>query len=115
MKNYTLVRESDFKDVGMVGKSDAKSDAIFADDAKSDAESASVKEQKPHKKSTEETGESLQCIKVGVEGLEQCRKTRGKYGISTKADAKSDARFARAATFEAVSSIARVRAKSVDA
>ena len=70
MKNYALVRKSDFEDVGTIGKSDAKSDAILAGDAKSDAESASVMKQNPNKKRTAENHRSLQCVSVGVEGLE---------------------------------------------
>ncbi|MDA7901570.1 hypothetical protein N9B48_00945, partial [bacterium] len=50
---------------------DAKCDAISAVDAKSDAESASMTEQKPHKKSTVENGNSLPCITVGDIGLQQ--------------------------------------------
>ena len=70
MKNYALVRKSDFEDVGTVGKSDAKSDAIDTFDAKSDAIPASTAEQNSHEKSTEENQRSLTCLKVGVEGLE---------------------------------------------
>jgi len=66
MKNYALVRKSDFEDFGTFGKSDA----IDAADATSDAERASTTEQKPNKKRTEENHRSLQCVKVGVEGLE---------------------------------------------
>ena len=60
MKNYALVRKSDFQDIGTAGKSDAKCAA----------ESASMAEQKTHKKSTIENGRSLPCMTVGVEGLE---------------------------------------------
>ena len=70
MKNYALVRKSDFEDVGTSGKADAKSDAIESLDAKSDAVPASTTEQNSHKKSTEERGVALPCIKVGDEGLE---------------------------------------------
>ena len=54
MKNYALVRKSDFQDIGTAGKSDAKCAAIDASDAKCAAESASMAEQKTHKKSTVE-------------------------------------------------------------
>ena len=47
MKNYALVRKSDFDDVGTVGKADAKSDARNAFDAKSDAERASIEKHRP--------------------------------------------------------------------
>ena len=71
MKNYALIRKTDFVDDGNnVTKSDAKSDAICAADAKSDAESASMVEQKPHEKSTVKNVESSQCFKVGAKGLE---------------------------------------------
>ena len=70
MKNYALVRKSDFQDIGTAGKFDAKCAAIDASDAKCAAESASMAEQKTHKKSTIENGRSLPCITVGVEGLE---------------------------------------------
>ena len=70
MKNYALVRKSDFQDIGTAGKSDAKCAAIDASDAKCAAESASMAEQKTHKKSTIENGRSLPCMTVGVEGLE---------------------------------------------
>ena len=70
MKNYALVRKTDFVDAGEAQKADAKSDAIETVDAKSDAEPASVTEQKPHEKSTEENIRSLPCSKVGAEGLE---------------------------------------------
>ena len=70
MKNYALVRKSDFQDIGTAGKSDAKCAAIDASDAKCAAESASTTEQKPHKNSTVENGRSLPCMTVGVEGLE---------------------------------------------
>ena len=62
MKNYALVRKTDF--------TDARYSAVNKSDAKSDAESASMVEQKPHKKSTIENGRSLPCMTVGVEGLE---------------------------------------------
>ena len=91
MKNYALVRKSDFQDIGTAGKSDAKCAAIDTTYAKCTAESASMTEQKSHKKSTIENGRSLPCMTVGVEGLEQSWKTRGKYCISAEADAKSDA------------------------
>jgi integrase len=71
MKNYALVRKTDFVDSGnSVTKSDAKSDAIGAADAKSDAESDNMGEQKPHEKSTVKIVESSQCFKVGAKGLE---------------------------------------------
>ena len=46
MKNYALVRKTDFTDArySAVNKSDAKSDALNASDAKSDAEPASTQE-----------------------------------------------------------------------
>ena len=56
MKNYALVRKSDFQDIGTAGKSDAKCAAIDASDAKCAAESASMAEQKFHKKSPREGG-----------------------------------------------------------
>ena len=70
MKNYALVRKTDFVDAGEAQKADAKSDAIETVDAKSDAEPASVTEQKPNEKSTEENLRSLPCSEVGAEGLE---------------------------------------------
>ena len=46
MKNYALVRQTDFQDLGMTGpKGDAKSDAMGAFFAKSDAAPASTVEQ----------------------------------------------------------------------
>ena len=47
MKNYALVRKSDFDDFGALGKSDAKSDARNVIDAKSDAELASIEKHGP--------------------------------------------------------------------
>ena len=71
MKNYALVRKTDFVDDGnSVTKSDAKSDAIDAADAKSDAERASTAEQRPNKKRTAENQRSLQCVVVDDIGLE---------------------------------------------
>ena len=70
MKNYALVRKTDFVDAGEAQKVDAKSDAIDAVDAKSDAEPASVMEQNPNEKSTEGNQRSLPCSEVGAEGLE---------------------------------------------
>lgn len=78
MKNYALVRKSDFEDVGMAGKCAAESDAILA------AESASVTERKPHKKSTVENGNSLPRISVGDIGLELASKTRAKAASQQK-------------------------------
>ena len=71
MKNYALIRKTDFVDAGdRASKVDAKSDAIDAPDAKSDAESASTEEQKPNEKRTAENGRSLQCVSVDDIGLE---------------------------------------------
>ena len=71
MKNYALVRKTDFVDEGAsVIKSDAKSDAILVADAKSDAERASTTEHRPNKKRTAENGRSLQCVIVDDIGLE---------------------------------------------
>ena len=86
MKNYALVRKTDFVDAGdrastadakdasgagdSASKVDAKSDAIDASDAKSDAEPASTEEQKPNEKRTAENGRSLQCVSVDDIGLE---------------------------------------------
>ena len=71
MKNYALTRNTDFVDAGeQVIKSDAKSDAILAADAKCAAERASTTEQKPNKKRTAENGRSLQCVLVDDIGLE---------------------------------------------
>ena len=71
MKNYALIRKTDFIDDGVsTQKVDAKCAAILADDAKSDAEPASVVEQKPNKKRTVKSGDSSQCVMMGAEGLE---------------------------------------------
>ena len=71
MKNYALVRKTDFVDDGnCIQKVDAKSDAINARDTKSDAEPASTYEQKPNKKRTAENQRSLQCVSVDDIGLE---------------------------------------------
>ena len=50
MKNYALVRNTDFQDVGKVGKADAQCAASSADDAKCDAGQASTAEQNPKKR-----------------------------------------------------------------
>ena len=71
MKNYALVRKTDFVDDGnSVKKVDAKCAAILVDDAKSDAERASTQELKPNKKRTAENQRSLQCVSVDDIGLE---------------------------------------------
>ncbi len=71
MKNYALVRKTDFVDEGNSSqKVDAKSDAICDADAKSDAESTSTGEQTPNKKRTVENGESSKCVLVDDIGLE---------------------------------------------
>ena len=71
MKNYALVRKTDFVDAGEKGtKADAKSDAIDVVDAKSDADSASTMEQNSNKKSTEGNQRSLPRIPVDDIGLE---------------------------------------------
>ena len=71
MTNYALIRKTDFIDDGVsTQKVDAKCAAILADDAKSDAEPASVVEQKPNKKRTVKSGDSSQCVMMGAEGLE---------------------------------------------
>ena len=83
MKNYALVRKTDFVDDGsIVIKSDAKSDANSACDAKSDAEPASMPEQKPNKKRTVENGESSQCVSVGDIGLEPTTSTMSTWRSS---------------------------------
>ena len=59
MKNYALVRKTDFvDDVNSVTKSDAILDA----DAKSDAAPANMVEQNPNKKRTAKNQRSLQCV-----------------------------------------------------
>ena len=78
MKNYALVRKTDFVDDGnCIQKVDAKSDAINARDTKSDAEPASTYEQKPIKKRTAENQRSLQCVSVDDIGLRTPNDSRG--------------------------------------
>ncbi len=69
MKNYALTKNEDFDDSGL-RKIDARSDAILANDAKSDAEWASTREQKPNKKRTVKNERSTQCVKADGEGFE---------------------------------------------
>jgi len=73
MKNYALVRRTDFVDGG---NSVAKSDAILAPDVKSDAVPASTGKRRPNKKRTAENGRSLQCVIVDDIGLESTAETR---------------------------------------
>ena len=61
MKNYALVRKTDFVDDG---------NSVTKSDAKSDAEWASLVEQKPNKKRTVKNSESSQCVSVDDIGLE---------------------------------------------
>lgn len=79
MKNYAMVRKTDFADAGVsdglrAQKVDAKSDAIVASDAKSDAALASVRgnggSENPIKKAPPSTVRAQGCLSVGVEGLE---------------------------------------------
>ena len=71
MKNYALVRKTDFVDDGNIAKKvDAKSDAIFAADAKSDAIRASTGEQEPNKKRIAPKTSMGQCVSVDDIGLE---------------------------------------------
>ena len=67
MKNYALVRKTDFVDAGNLA---TKSDAIDAVDAKSDAALANLADPKPTKKRTQGRSEAFGCVSVGVEGLE---------------------------------------------
>lgn len=79
MKNYAMVRKTDFADAGNsdvpgIPKSDAKSDARTTPDAKSDAALASVRgnvgSENPVKKAPPSTVRAQGCLSVGVEGLE---------------------------------------------
>ena len=76
MKNYALVRKTDFVDAGdRASTADAKDasgagDSASKVDAKSDAEPASTEEQKTNEKRTAENGRSLQCVSVDDIGLE---------------------------------------------
>ena len=67
MKNYSLVRKTNFVDDG---NSVTKSGAILDADANSYAESANMVERKPNKKRTAENQRSLQCVSVDDIGLE---------------------------------------------
>ena len=77
MKNYALVRNTDFDDSGR-SKDDAKSDAFDPFDAKSDAESASVTKQATRENTGIGDSPSLQETRrvdqVGQAGLEPATK-----------------------------------------
>ena len=82
VKNYALVRHTDFQDEGSRGsESDAKSDAISAADAKNDAAQDSTvahgTTQTPIKNAPASTAETHGYVLVGDEGLEPLPKIRG--------------------------------------
>ena len=87
MKNYALVRKTDFQDLGMAGpKCDAKSDAVEAFFAKSDAAPASTAEQggskTPQKNALPTPLGENNALQVGGIGLEPTTSTMSTWRSS---------------------------------